>query len=101
VVLVISIWLVGLNTPSFLLFIRIFTYVLLGGIIIIPILGQQDCLHKVKRDLAKLKNKKKMFQVSLLPSGKPHDVYQGLEIIRKGERSIFQIIKVSNTFCSP
>ncbi len=94
-------WSVGLNAPSVFLFLSLFTGVILAGILIKPMLGQKDEIYKAKRDLAKLKSNKQLFQAALSRSRKMLDVPQGIGIMRKSEFSKYQIIKVSNPFCGP
>lgn len=94
-------WSSGVNVSSVFLFMSVFSGVIIGGIIIKPMLEHEDELYRVKRDLAILKSNKETFNAALSRSKKMQDIPQGIGIMRKGENSKYQIIKVSNPFCGP
>ncbi|SDA92115.1 hypothetical protein SAMN03080617_03511 [Algoriphagus alkaliphilus] len=64
-------------------------------------LGRQDELYKAKRDLAKLKSNKQLFQAAFSQSRKMQNVPQGLGILMKGETPKHQVIKVCSPYCNP
>lgn len=94
-------WEGGLSFSALGLFLFLFTGVVLGGVWIKPMLGRQDELYKAKRDLAKLKSNKQLFQAAFSQSRKMQNVPQGLGILMKGETPKHQVIKVCSPYCNP
>ncbi|RAI86796.1 cysteine peptidase family C39 domain-containing protein [Algoriphagus yeomjeoni] len=94
-------WSGGIDGSVVLLFLFLFTGVILGGIFIKPLLGIQDEIYKSKRQLAKLKSNKELFELSLSRSKKMKNEPQGLGIVMKGEKSKYQVLKVCNPYCGP
>ncbi|REG84544.1 vitamin K epoxide reductase family protein [Algoriphagus antarcticus] len=96
-----SFWSGGIDVSVVLLFLFLFTGVILGGILIKPILGQQDEIYKSKREIAKLKSNKELFELSLLRSKKIKNDPLGMGILLNGDTPKHQIIKVCNPHCGP
>ncbi|MEB2774735.1 cysteine peptidase family C39 domain-containing protein [Algoriphagus sp. D3-2-R+10] len=96
-----SLWLGGLDAIVVILFLFLFTGLVLSGILITPLLGLQDEIYKSKRQLAQLKSKKDLFELSLSRSKKIKNKPQGIGILIKGENPKYQIIKVCNPYCGP
>ncbi|WP_439490439.1 vitamin K epoxide reductase family protein [Algoriphagus sp.] len=91
----------GLSFLPFSFFLFLFTGVILGGILVIPMLGLQDKVYKTQRELAKLKSNKELFETSLLRSKKIKNEPLGMGILMKGEKPKHQVIKVCNPYCGP
>lgn len=83
------------------LFLLLFTGIILGGVLIKPMLGLQDRIYSFKRELAKLKSNKELFELSLSRSRKIKNDPYGLGIVMKGENAKYQVVKVCNPYCSP
>ncbi|TXE06433.1 vitamin K epoxide reductase family protein [Algoriphagus aquimarinus] len=96
-----SFWSGGIDVSLVFLFLFLFTGMILGGIMIKPILGQQDEIYKSKRELAKLKSNKELFELFLLRSKKIKNVPLGIGILLNGKTAKHQIIKVCNPYCGP
>jgi hypothetical protein len=94
-------WSGGIDVSAVGFFLFLFTGIILGGILIKPMLGQQDKIYSVKRELAKLKSNKELFEMSLSRSRKIKNDPHGLGILMKGENAKHQVIKVCNPYCAP
>ncbi|WP_439487351.1 vitamin K epoxide reductase family protein [Algoriphagus sp.] len=94
-------WSGGVDVSVVGSFLFLFTGIILGGILIKPMLGQQDKIYNTKRELAKLKSNKELFELSLSRSRKIKNDPYGLGILMKGENAKHQVIKVCNPYCGP
>ncbi|TXE06440.1 vitamin K epoxide reductase family protein [Algoriphagus aquimarinus] len=94
-------WGGGISISAVSLFVFLFTGVILGGILIKPLLGFKDEIFKAKRELAKLKSNKELFEAVLSRSRKIQNKPEGLGILLKGEKLKYQVIKVCNPYCGP
>lgn len=94
-------WEDGFSLSAFSLFLFLFTGVVIGGVLIKPLLGLQDKIYTAKRELAKLKSNKKLFDAALSGSRKIQNEPKGLGILIKGENAKYSIIKVCNPYCEP
>ncbi|REG78343.1 vitamin K epoxide reductase family protein [Algoriphagus antarcticus] len=81
--------------------LSLFLFLFTGVILIRPMLERKDELYRSKRELAKLKSNKELFELSLLRSKKIKNDPQGLGILMKGEKPKNQVIKVCNPYCGP
>ncbi|PZX49103.1 peptidase C39-like protein [Algoriphagus ratkowskyi] len=91
----------GFDEVSCFLFLFLFTGVILGGIFIQPMLGQEEEYYRVKRELSKFKTNKELFDISLSRSKKIRNMPQGLGVFLKGEHPRYHVIKVCNPYCGP
>ena len=91
----------GISISEVSLFVFLFTGVILGGILIKALLGFQDEILKAKRELAKLKSNKELFDMSLSRSRKIKNEPEGLGILMKGENPKYKVTKVCNLYCGP
>jgi len=94
-------WEIGLSISAISLFLFLFTGIVLSGVLIKPMLLIQDDLFRAKRELAKLKSNKKLFQAALSQSRKIKNIPQGLGIVMSGKKAKHQVIKVCNPYCGP
>ncbi|MBN7818029.1 vitamin K epoxide reductase family protein [Algoriphagus pacificus] len=94
-------WIGGIELSSLLFFVFLFTVIIIGGILIIPTIGLQDKLYTINRELAQFKSNKDLFELILGKSRKIQNEPKGLGILMKGEKSKYQVIKVSNPNCGP
>jgi uncharacterized membrane protein/thiol-disulfide isomerase/thioredoxin len=90
-----------LELQSIVFFMLLFTGVIIGGALIKPLLGQEDKIYQTKRDLAKLKSNKELFEAALFRSRRIVNKTEGLGILLKGKISKYQVIKVCNPYCGP
>lgn len=94
-------WSGGVDVSIVGFFLFFFTGIILGWILIKPMLGLQDKIYSIKRELAKLKSNKDLFELSLSRSRKIKNDPYGLGILMKGENAKHQVIKVCNPYCGP
>lgn len=83
------------------LFLFLFAGIILGWVLIKPVLGQREEIYEAKRNLAKLKSNKEIFEGALSRSRKIKNEPDGIGILMKGEKSKHQVIKVCNPHCGP
>ena len=100
-VLVGAFWSGGVELQSIVFFSVLFTGVIVGGVLIKPLLGQDDKIYQAKRELGKIKSNKELFKAALSRSRRIENKTEGLGILLKGKRSKYQVIKVCNPYCGP
>lgn len=94
-------WTGGISMSGVSLFLFLFAGMILGGILIKPMLGQQEEIYEAKRNLAKLKSNKDLFEAALSRSRKIKNEPDGIGILMKGGKPKYKVIKVCNPYCSP
>lgn len=94
-------WVGAISITAVSLFVFLYSGVILGGILIKPLLDSKNESFKVKRELAKLKSSKDLFEAVLSKSRKIQSKPEGLGILLKGKRLKYQVIKVCNPYCGP
>lgn len=94
-------WTGEMAMPGVSLFLFLFAGMILGGILIKPMLGQQEEIYEAKRNLAKLKSNKDLFEAALSRSRKIKNEPDGIGILMKGKKPKYKIIKVCNPYCGP
>jgi hypothetical protein len=83
------------------LFLFLFAGMILGGVLIKPMLGQQEEIYEAKRNLAKLKSNKDLFEAALSRSRKIKNEPDGIGILMKGVKPKYKVIKICNPYCDP
>lgn len=94
-------WKGEIALPGVILFLLLFTGIILGGIFIKPLLSKQEEIYEAKRNLAKLKCKKEIFEAALSRSRKIKNEPDGIGILMRVEKPKFKLIKVCNPYCGP
>lgn len=94
-------WSGGIDVSVVSFFLFLFTGIIFGGILIKPMLGLQDKIYSTKKELAKLKSNKELFELSLSRSKKIKYDPLGMGILLNGDTPKHQIIKVCNPYCDP
>ncbi len=83
------------------LFIMLFTGVTLAWIYIVSLIGKHDEILKTKRNLAKLKGNKMLFEVALKQSRKITNNPEEIGIVFRGENPKYKVLKISSPYCEP
>lgn len=94
-------WTGGIAMPGVSVFLFLLAGMILGWVLIKPVLGQQEEIYEAKRNLAKLKSNKDLFEAALSRSRKIKNEPDGIGILMKGEKPKYKVIKVCNPYCGP